>query len=64
VTRRMVLLHTTGPYAGIYQINGAADIPNDAMPTSLEVRMMDEDMKVVELRTMGERMVVYREAEV
>lgn len=63
--RRLVNLHTTGRYKGVYQIHGVEQGPapfTDAeMPTPVEIQLLDGIFKACEVLRFTERAVYYRE---
>lgn len=64
--RRLVNIHVTGRYAGIAHIHGvetADPLPDDAMPLSVEVALLDGRVRLTELVHMNERAAFYREVQ-
>lgn len=63
--RRLVNLHTTGQYAGIYHIHGVesghAPLTDAEMPTPVEIQLLDGRYRLCEVVRCTERAVVYRE---
>lgn len=63
--RRLVNLHTTGRYAGIYHIHGVESQPTPAtdaeMPTPVEIQLLDGRFTLCQVVRFTERAVFYAE---
>lgn len=63
--RRLVNIHTTGKFAGIYHIHGVESTPtpltDGELPTPVEVQLLDGRFRLTELVRTNERAVFYRE---